>query len=87
MIICYDKHSNELKNVIQGFNPIPPYGEDISHINIPDQYLFIKRGDKIVINEKTNTIQIGTNIIQLNEELYTVITKDNCDDPILLEKL
>lgn len=87
MIICYNIYDNKISNVIYGFNPIPPYGKDFSHINIPDQYLFIKRGDKVFINNENKTIQIGTNIVPLNSEEYTVITQENCDQPIILEKL
>ena len=87
MIICFDTNTKELSSIIKGNNPIPPYHEEISYIDVDDVNILTKKGDKVDIDKKTNFVVIGTNKIKMKQNKYTIITPENCFDPILLEEL
>lgn len=85
IIICYNSDTKKVEKIIRGNNPITPYEYSKNHFICNSNNAIIKRGDTV---EKTkNKIKIGINVFYLNEEKYTIIDEENCDSPILLEKL
>jgi len=87
MIICFDKDTKVIKSIITGKNPNPPYGDDISNIDIPEQYFIVKKGDKVYIDEKSQTAKIGSNVVKIQINEFTAITLENYTGEILLEEL
>lgn len=87
MIICFDKKTKKLKSIINGENPISPFDNNISSIDLPDQYFMAKKGDLVCTDENTKTISIGSNLLKMYDNDYTIITLENYLNPIILEEL
>lgn len=87
MIICFDKKTNELKSIISGNNPISPYYDEIVSIDIPEQQFMAKKGDKVYVDRKSNTIKVGSHMLKMCSSNYTEITLENYMEPIILEEL
>lgn len=85
MLICFDTKTKELQSIVKGNNPVPPFDENISFIEIDDQNFILKRGDFVYVNE--NYAKIGSNKIKIKKDEYTVISMTNYLEPILLEEL
>ena len=91
MLICYNKLSHRLVSLIQGYNPMPLFDENIEYVDVEDNTHFVfRRGDLVTLEYDKELVRIGGCELRLKHKgcnLYTVVNEENCNGPIFLEEI
>jgi len=87
MIICFSKNDGKIIRIISGENQIPPFSDELSHVQINANDIIIRRDDKVILDQENNCFKVGYRTFALDKQEWTIITEKNCDKSILLEEL